>query len=56
MSLLDCIKREKRLNKAIIDNRKNNTADLINACKEREINEIFSDYEKSNNKKIKAVG
>ena len=40
MSLLDCIKREKRLNKAIIDNRKNNTADLINACKEREINEI----------------
>ena len=29
---------------------------ILNTSGEREINEIFSDYEKSNNKKIKAVG
>ena len=41
MSMLDCIKREKRLNKAIIDNREKNMADLINAYKKRKINEII---------------
>lgn len=42
MSMMDCIQREKRLNKAIIDNRVERMADLIKAYKEREkqINEI----------------
>ncbi len=33
-----------------------NHSKVLNTSGEREINEIFSDYEKSNNKKIKAVG
>ena len=33
-----------------------NHSKILNTSGEREINEIFSDYEKSNNKEIKAVG
>lgn len=33
-----------------------NHSKVLNTSGEREINEIFSDYEKSNNKEIKAVG